>query len=292
VTYLRELESELAAAGVRGRVARRVLEEARDHLAELDTETRFGEPRRIALEVAAVVATSQTRRAAFATFAALAATGVGYLVAFGLVAHHGWPDVFAGQVVGLGIAAALGIMFLPQLTFVAGCLMLVRVFRLARPAPVDELRLVRRRAAIALAGALATLAAWALFALEFRGEIAAGSVAPTIVVLSAALVLPLLATSAAVRAAARPRAAAGGPAGDVFDDLEPFVARTPLARVNLRAHPWRFAVGFALAVGIAATVIGSGEDGLAGGLARGVPEALAVLVFFALFGRILGLRPR
>jgi hypothetical protein len=288
VTYLGELESELSAAGVRGRVARRVLEEARDHLADLDVESRFGEPRRIALEVAAVVAASQTRRAAFGVFAALAATGVGYLVAFGLVAHRGWPDIASGRTTWLGVAAALGIFFLPQLAFVAGCLMLLRALRLPKPAPGEELKLVRRRGAVALTAGAATLGAWVLCGFEFHAELA--WVGTTIVVLSAALLLPLAGAAVALHAAARPRPLAGGPAGDVFDDLAPFVARTPLARVDLQAHPWRFALGFAFVVALLATALGSGEDGLEGGLVRGIPEGVAVLGFYAAFGRVLGLR--
>jgi hypothetical protein len=295
MTYLYELERELAAAGVRGRAARRVLDEARDHLAELGAgrQCEFGAPRRIAHEVAAVLATSRTQRAAVWSFAALTVTGIGYLVAFALVGRHGSPDIASGQVAWLGLVAAVGIVFLPQLTFVAGLLMIWRALRLPGPASAEELALVRRRAAVALGGAAATLAAWTLFALEFRGAIAGAWLEITIVALAAALVPALIVAGASVRLAAGLRAAPGGRAGDMFDDLAPIVARTPFASVDLRAHPWRFAAGFAVVVGLVATAAGwNGEGTLADGLVRGVPEAIAVVGFYAAFGRTLGLRPR
>jgi hypothetical protein len=122
VTYLAELEAELVAAGVRGRAARRVLEEAADHLRELERAADFGEPRVIAREVAAVLASSWTHRAAVVSFAALAATGIGYSALFALTFGPSSPDIASAQTVWLGIAAALGIVFLPQLAFVAGVL--------------------------------------------------------------------------------------------------------------------------------------------------------------------------
>ncbi|MFN2471111.1 MAG: hypothetical protein ABR583_09000 [Gaiellaceae bacterium] len=291
--YLRELESELAEAGVRGRAARRALEEARDHLAELGEggEARFGPPREIALETAAVLATSLTRRAALQAFGALALAGPGYLVLMAVVARQGWPDIAAGRVTALGVIAALGIVFLPQLAFVAGCLTALRALRLPRPAPDAQLRLLRRRAGVALVAGAGTLAAWALWGVQFGAELTAGWPGPTIVVLATVLMLPLGAAGLAVRAATHPRPLPGGEPGDMFDDLAPFIARTPLRSLDLRAHPWGVAFGVAVAVGLVATAVGWIDEGTpSGGLAQGFPEAVLVLGFFAAFGRTLGLR--
>jgi hypothetical protein len=284
VTYLAELEAELAAAAVRGRAARRVLDEAADHLRELERPAEFGDPRLIAREVAAVLASSRTHRAALASFAALAATGLGYIALFSLSFGPSSPDIASARTVWLGIAAALGIVFLPQLSFVSGVLMLWRALRLPQPAPAEELALVRRRAVVALGAAAATLGAWALYAFEYRVHEA------TIVVVAAAVAVPLVGAVALVRAAAVPAAVRGGPAGDVFADLEPFVSRTPLAHLDLEGHPWLFAGGFALVVGVVATLATLGEGGVAAGLVRGVPEAVAVFLFYVAFGRVLGLR--
>jgi hypothetical protein len=284
MTYLAELEAQLAAAGVRGRAARRVLDEAADHLGELESAADFGEPRVIAREVAAVLASSWTHRAAVLSFAALAATGIGYSALFVLTFGASSPDIASAQTVWLGIAAALGIVFLPQLSFVAGVLMVWRALRLPRPAPAEELALVRRRAAVALGAAAATLGAWAVYAFEYRVH------EVTTVAVAAILAVPLVAAGAFVRAAAAPAAVRGGPAGDVFADLGPFVSRTPLARLDLEGHPWLFAGGFALAVGLVVTLATLGEGGVVAGLLRGIPEAIAVVLFYAAFGRVLGLR--
>ena len=284
MTYLATLEAELAAAGVRGRAAERVLDEAADHLGELESAADFGEPRIIAREVAAVLASSWTHRAAVVSFGALAAAGLGYLALFALSFTPSSPDIASAQTVWLGIAAALGIVFLPQLSFVSGVLMLWRALRLPQPAPAEELALVRRRAVIALGAAAATLGAWALYAFEYQVHVV------TIAAVAAALAVPLVGAAALVRAAAVPAAVRGGPAGDVFADLEPFVSRTPLARLDLERHPWLFAGGFALTVGVVATLATLGEGGITAGLVRGIPEAIAVFLFYVAFGRVLGLR--
>jgi hypothetical protein len=290
VTYLAELEAELSAAGVRGRAARRVLDEAADHLGELERPADFGDPRLVARQVAAVVASSRTHRAAIASFAALVLTGLASIGLFALASGRSSPDIASAQTVWVGIAAALGIVFLPQLSFVAGMLMIWRALRLQQPAPAAELALVRRRAAVALGAAAATLSAWGVYAFEYRAELPGVWLEVTILAVAAVVLAPLACGAALLRVAAAPAPLPGGPAGDVFTDLEPVFSRTPLARLNLEQHPWRFAGGFALAVGVVATLATLGEGGLVAGLVRGVPEAIAVLVFYAAFGRVLGLR--
>jgi hypothetical protein len=268
-----ELARELAAAGVRGRWARRALDEARDHLAE--SEGEFGDPREIAAGIAAVVGTTRTRRAAWAAFAALAFTGLAYTGAWALVAHGGQQDIAAGG--ALGVVATLALFFLPQVTLVAGALMLWRALRLPSPAPGAELRVVRRRAAVALAGGAATAAAWLVYARQF--DVAHGA---AIVAAGIAAVAALAAAAFLVRGASAPRVDPEGSAGDVFDDI---------GLPGLRPHPWLFAAAFALAVGLVAVAVGWNAEGtLADGLVRGVPEAVAVLGCYAALGRVLALR--
>jgi hypothetical protein len=268
-----ELARELASAGVRGRWQRRALEEARDHLAE--SEGEFGDPRVIAAGIAAVVGTSRTRRAAWAAFAALAVTGAAYVAVWALVAHEGQPDIAAGG--ALGLAATLALFFLPQLTFVAGVLMLWRALRLPNPAPAAHLRVVRRRAAVALAGGAATSATWIVYVHQFG--VAHGG---AIVACALAALAGLTAAAVLVRGSAEPRVEPEGSAGDVFDDL---------GVPALRPHPWAFATAFALAVGVVAVAVGWNAEGtVMDGLVRGVPEALAVLGCYAALGRVLSLR--
>ena len=268
-----ELARELAAAGVRGRWARRALDEARDHIAESQGE--FGDPREIATGIAAVVGTTRTRRAAWAAFAALACTGLAYVGAWALVAHDGQPDITAGG--ALGVAATLALFFLPQVTFVAGVLMLWRALRLPSPAPAAELRVVRRRAAVALAGGAATAGSWVVYVRQFDVAHGAAMVAAGIAALAALAVAALL-----VRGATAPRVEPEGSAGDVFDEL---------GLPGLGAHPWAFATAFAFVVGLAAFAVGWNAEGtLVDGLVRGVPEAVAVLGCYAALGRVLALR--
>jgi hypothetical protein len=268
-----ELRRELDAAGVRGRRQRRALEEAADHLAESDGA--FGDPRQIAAGIAAVVGTTRTRRAAWSAFAALAVTGLSYIGAWAVVAHEGQPDIAAGG--ALGIAATLALFFLPQVTFVAGVLALWRALRLSGQSPAAELCVVRRRAAVALAGGALTAVAWIVYAIRF--DIAHGA---TIVAAAVAALAALAVAAVAVHRAAAVRVEPEGSAGDLFDDL---------SLRGLRPHPWAFGIAFALAVGTVAVAVGWNAEGtLVDGLVRGVPEALAVLGCYAALGRVLALR--
>src|SRR5262249_13034816 len=272
---IEDLRRELAAAGVRGRWQRRALEEARDHLTE--SEGVFGDPRLLAADIAAVVGTSRTRRAAWAAFTALAVTGAAYLVAWYEVADNGQPDIASGKSPALGIAVTLALFFVPQVTFVAGVLMLWRAVRLSTPAPAAELRVVRRRAAVALAGGVVTAACWVLYVQQFSVPHE-----PAIVVLAAVALAAPAASALLVRGASAPRVTPEGTAGDVFDDL---------GLPGLRAHHWVCAIGFAAVGGAAALAAGWRAEGtVTDGLVRGLPEATAVLLAYAALGRVLSLR--
>ena len=271
---IEDLRRELAAAGVRGRWQRRALEEARDHLAE--SAGAFGDPHELADDIAAVVGTTRTRRAAWAVFTALTLTGIAYLVAWWLVAG-GQPDITSGRWPALGVAVTLVLFFVPQVTFVAGVLMVRRALWLPAPAPAAELRVVRRRGAVALAGGAVSAAGWVLYVQQFAVPHKTG-----IVVLAALGLVSLAAAAWLVRAAARPRVTPEGSAGDLFDDL---------GLPGLRPHSKAFAAATALTIGVAAVAVGWNAEGtLADGLVRGIPEALAVIGAYAALGRVLALR--
>ncbi len=268
-----ELRRELDTVGVRGRWQRRALEEARDHLAE--SEGAFGDSQEIARDIAAVVATTQTRQAALVAFGGLVAAGLACIAGFAL---SGSADITVGG--PLGIAASVAIVLASQIAFVAGMFMAWRALRLRPPARAAELSVVRRRAAVALSGAAVTAVAWIVYAHQYEDS-------GWIVLLSAAT-LPLLAVSASrVISAARPRPLPGGEAGDVFDELAPVVGPA----LALRSHPWSFAVLVAGAAGALVCVSGWSAEGTVGdGLVRGFPEMLAVLGAYAALGRLLALR--
>jgi hypothetical protein len=277
--YLSDLARELRARGVRGRSAARVLAEARDHLAELEQAhgsiDRFGPSEQIAREVAAQLATTRTFRATYAAFAALALTAAAYLVFFASINQgSGSPDLFSARHEAVGIAATIGLVLFPQIAFVAGCLALLRALRLRGVSTVsaEELLVIRRRAAVALAAGGLTATTMALWTVEYSA--AAWLLLPAVLA-----TVTLGAGVAALSSASGPQAVAEGAAGDVFDD------------VGFRMDPWPFAVLFALLVGALGFAGGwVAEGGPGSGLVRGAFEAAAVVACFAVLGRRLALR--
>jgi hypothetical protein len=108
---------------------------------------------------------------------------------------------------------------------------------------------------------------------------------------AAALLAPLAAAARGVIGSGRPAALAGGRAGDVFDDLAPLFRFTPVRRLALEQHPWRFALLCSALVGTAGTAAGWYAEGdLGSGIVRGAIEAVLLLGCFAALGRLLALR--
>jgi hypothetical protein len=276
--YLDELEGELGARGIRGRLRRRMLAEAEDHLrADDGAFDRFGAPAEIADAFAAELGARASRRAAVGAFLALGVAGAVFAGSFvsrqfaGQPAPDTWP-----LLAQLALVAAI---VAPQVSFVAGSLALVRVLRRREPVlPSAELTVINRRTGVALVFGLVAMAALAVLALELRNDSAGWWVALTLV--GVALATPLLVLAAVPAAgAARLRPRVAGDPGDVFDDLG-----------FGRMDPWRFAgsvaMGMGLVVFLAAAVQGDPFDGAISGTA----EALACLAGFAAFSRYLGLR--
>lgn len=279
MTYVDALRRELALVGIRGRSARRILAEVDDHLqSDPEAEPRFGSARDLANEFAAELGTTASRRSAVAAFAALGVAGAVYAVAF-VGANH------AGRAAGGEPLASLAfavIVVAPQLAFVAGSLALLRAWRLRRERVLasSERTVIARRSAVALGSGLVTMAAWLVFALAFRGQLAGWWVTFTLAASAAAVVL-LAAAAVPALVAARLQPAVAGPAGDVFDDL---------GLQRYRTDPWRFARRVALLVGLGVWIAGIAAADPFDGLLRGLIEALACFGGFALLGRYLGLR--
>ncbi len=300
---LAELDAALAAARVDGRNRRRLVAEAREHLrdatqegGEADAVRSFGDPSSIARLLAAELATARTRMGTYVAFGALAVTGLAYTAVTILYGIIGWPDIFAGDNAAFGALAGIGIILFPQIAFAAGCLALLRVLRSRRAAALTmgELGVARRRAAVALAAGALTAASWAVWAVEFRAQLAPGRgwVANAILVAAAALIVLLTAAAVLVARSTSPVAVTGTADGIVVDELEPLLRRLgPASRLFDTAHPWRLALAVAGAVGAAALAAGwLGEGDPGSGLVRGVFEAVAVLACFATLGRVLALR--
>jgi hypothetical protein len=297
--FLEELAARLAELGVGRRAATRVGAEASDHLREAsgaggaDAIRRFGAVDDFARLVAAELAVRGTRVATYWTFGVLALAGAGFTLALLLVpVAGGWPDLFGGRLGGLAVVVAIALFVLPQVAFVSGCLALMRALRLRRaPAVVDgELRLLRRRGAVALAATVGALLALAAFALDARGQLATWWT-QWVAILVAALVFPLLLAAIGLVRSAGPEASRGDEPGDVFDDFAPLFRVGAVRRLGLPEHPWRFALLCAALVGLAGGLLGTFAEGDPGsGLVRGGFEAIALVVCFAALGRSLGLR--
>jgi hypothetical protein len=286
VTYLEALSAELARVGIRGRLRRRILAELGDHLA-CDPDAALGEPREIASRFADELGTARARRAAFAAFsvlalaaAALAASWLGSR-ATGLA----WPRVHAPSRVVTDLGFVL-VAVCPQVALVSGVLAAVRALRRrgALVVPRAEATVMARRAIVALAAGVASMAGLALLALEFHRSQPTWWLPATLAGAGAAA-CALLATVPAAFAALRVRPVARGGSGDLFADLG------ALAPPALRGRPWAFALTVAAGLAVLVTVAGVLQADPYDGALRGFAEGGACLVGFALLGRYLGLRP-
>jgi len=187
---IKELGRELAAVGIRGRRRDRILAEFADHLA-CDPQAQLGEPRDLARQFADELATDSARRAAFATFGALAA--VAAAVVLPQLALPSVPDITGGSSTLLVGAATLAMILGAQIAFAAGCLAALRALRLEGP---HDVPLIRRRIVVALAAGFATALGSALYALNFRSVVPGWWVALALASVAAAM-LPLAVSATA-----------------------------------------------------------------------------------------------
>jgi hypothetical protein len=285
MTYIDDLATELAALGIRGRLRRRILIEIGDHLA-CDPNAALGSVDELAGRFADELGTAYARRAALVSFTALGIAGTLLGVTFLSASSAGlsWSSAHPRSAL-LGLAAVAVLAVASQLAFVSGLFGGVRAFRHRGEHVVNrsEATVIVRRAELGVAAGLATMGGLALLVVEFDRGLAGWWTAFAVtgaIAGSAALA----AAAPVVMAARRVRPATAGLAGDLFADIG------PLAPPPLRGHPWRLA--FTVAGGLALLITAAGAlqaDGLDGAL-RGLADATACVVGFALLGRRLGLR--
>jgi len=260
------LRAELARAGIRGRLARRIMLELDDHL-RCDPEANVGPPREIAERFAEELRVPRTRRSTYAGFAALALTAVLLGVPTrGVSAAGGWPAV-VGLRATIASLAGLTMALAGQVAVVAGVLALWA--SLMRSGAPEELRLIQRRLGIALAAGAVVLAGQA---------VQGAALAPLLPAWWFAVALPaVLVPGLAIGGAAR---VLGGA-----------VAITPVVEPARRGFPPSLVV--AIGVGVVALIgIGStfSEHSMAEGATRAVLEAVAFGAGFLFLGRRLGIR--
>jgi uncharacterized membrane protein YidH (DUF202 family) len=289
VSWLREFEDELTARHVRPPARERIVAELRDHIAcEQGAPTRLGAPREIAGQYADELGAHEVRAGAMRTFGALACTAVALLASQLALTRIGgmgrYPGFDRGFSTALSLPAIFALLVGPQVALVAGTLAAWRALRRRRAAvlPREEVALVGRRARIGLAAGIATMAGQLLYVADFAAVLPVWWLA-----LSGALAAGALAALAlAWRGLARGSAtvvAAGGEAGDLFDDIA--------ALRRLRDHPLALWLSGALACGGAVTLLEwHAERSLAEGLERGAFEVVAMSIGFVVLGRAIGAR--
>jgi hypothetical protein len=281
--YLDELSSELTRAGVRGRHRERIVTELADHLA-CDPAADLGAPALLARQFADELGTSHARRGAVAGFGALAVAGVLFGLAF-LISGYLSYDAGHARSAALGTLANLAGLIASQVAFAAGTLAALRAFHLRGDTvmPRAEATVIVRRTVVALGAGLVAMGALALMAIEFPH---AGSPGTRVFSIVAAAVgaAALLAALPAVISAVRLRPDADGEAGDLVDDLGPFVLP------GWRGHPWRpallVAAGIAVVIALGGVVGSDPYDGIL----RGILDGVACLLGFGALGRFLGMR--
>jgi hypothetical protein len=282
VTYVEDLNHELAAVGITGRLRRRISAEIEDHLA-CDPQAELGAPRVVARRFADELGTSRALRAAAVSFAALALAGILFALAF-LTSPYGFFGSGPRGGPALGRLATALALVAPQVAFVAGILAALRALNRRRTAvmPAAEAAVLVRRAAVGAASGVATMVGLGLLAVEYH-RYAPGSWQTFAEVSAGVGIVALGACAPALVSAVRLGPVAPGPAGDIFTDLGRW---TPTL---LRGRPWRLALIVAAAIVVSVTVTGIAASDPFDGAARGIADGLACLVGFATLGRYLGL---
>ncbi len=275
MTYVDQLRGELRAIGLGPRVVARVVAEVEDHL-RCDPEAVLGSPKLVAERFALELGTARTRLAAGASFGSLAIAALLVLAVTRAISSAGGYPASGGQGWAVPVSG-LGLVAFGQIAFVAGVLTLARGRR--RELSAADLRLVHRRAAVALVAGALTSGSLLVHALELR-PMPAWWVRFAVVAAASSFV-PLGAAAITLARARRIAPAALGLVDGLSGDLPRPIARHAAGvLVSLGV----LAVGFVAVSG--AVFESSGIEGLL----RGAIEACGLLGGVAVLGRVLGLR--
>ena len=285
MTYLDQLNAELARTGVPPRRRRRIVTEFTDHLVE-NPGAELGAPEDLAQQFADELGARFARALAVRCFAGLAAAGIDMVVMFvavgrmrGLMFSGGGTLPTPAWAAPLLLAAALA----SQVALASGALALLMAWRLrgAQAVSACDARMLRRRAAVGAVCGVVTLTALPVAALSFphAGGPAWDVAAWTVAGLG---VIGLLSITPMLRTASRVRISLTGVPGDLRDDLAPFLPSVPTPR--------QVALLLALLIILVLTAGGLVTDDPYDGAFRGVADALVCLAGYGLLGRYLGLR--
>lgn len=285
-TYLSELESELASAGIPARRRARILAEFADHLHE-DPAAELGSPTELARQFADELGTRLARAAAFRAFVALAFAGVGLTAMFLAVGRwraltlYGTPRHVTTPTWTMPIMLLTALA--AQVAFVAGTLALLRAWRLRHERVIGraDATVLARRSAVGLAAGAVTMAMLPGIVLAFPHT--AGHTWKVLAwVVAAAAVIGMASVAPTVLGSARLRPVSSGEPADLTADLGPWLPA--------QLTPTRCALLLAAAIVFVMSLQGLVADDPYDGIARGLLDGTACLAGFAVLGRYLGLR--
>jgi len=185
----------------------------------------------------------------------------------------------------------LGVVFLPQVSFVAGSLAVVRARRVRALGvlPTAELSIQRRRTLVGVVSGTLTFVSLAVVALDVRRDVDGWWTTGALVV-SVAAVAVLGTIAVRTFRAALPVSPEGAAVGTVHDDLTAVARVVPGLQNHLPATPGRLLLLTSTVTGLAVALAGLVAGDPLDGLVRGVAEGLAVVGCWALLGGPLGLR--
>jgi hypothetical protein len=297
MTYLEDLESELAGAGIPARRRARIVAEFSDHLEESE-QADLGAPAMLARQFADEIGTRLARTTAYRAFAGLFVSAVTLGVMFLTGGRsNGWVGYgsFNGNLTrGWYIPMLFVCALSAQVALAAGSLALIRAWRLRRLAVIShaDALILNRRAAVGLAAGVLTMSVMPLTFVAFHNswrvlELWSPYPGPgdtwfaACLVIGPLVVIGLLVLLRSVLTATRLRPSLDGEPGDVLTDI---------GIDDARLTPWRMAIALSAVILIVLTLVGAAADDPFDGLARGLADAAACIAGFALLGRYLGLR--
>jgi hypothetical protein len=311
MSYLDEFDSELTRAGIPGRRRVRIVAEFADHLHE-DPQAELGTPHELAREFADQMGTRLARVTAYRAFGVLALAAAVLVVMFfeGGRTWGGWVGYgthpVSGYMPSWWVPLLVVWFFTAQVALAAGSLALLRAWRLRHQTVISaaDAAILNRRAVLGLAAGAVTMLVlpatdlmlsrplayhlpggyieraadqWhSLFAVT--GASWWGYVA---IIGGPLLIVAMVSMLPSVLASARMCPSQAGAAGDLTLDLG--VQETA---VTSR----RIALALSAAILVVMLAIGIGSSNPLAGFARGVLDAAACMIGFAVLGTYLGLR--
>jgi hypothetical protein len=288
MNYLDALDSELKTAGIPARRRTRILVEFSDHLEE-NADAELGAPRVLARQFADEIGTRLARRTAYVAFIALAIVAAFLAVTFvtggrqhGWVGYGGYHDSLVPRWWWGPLQLALTLT--AEVALTSGVLAALRAYRLRHQPTISaaDAAIINRRTALALVAASLTMLDLPLTSdASNLGWPITGIWWPAVQYGGYAAIALLLSILPAVLAAARLKPHRDGEPADLVGDL---------GLTGSLVRPWHLVATISVIMVVALTLLGAHSGDTHDGLIRGLLDAAACILCFALLGRYLGLQ--